>query len=315
MVAMLAFAGCVEEEPGEPETEQTDAPETSTATSQPSSSSAPTPSAAPKGCDPTVTKAGDQYVARCALQYHLDYTGAKDAGFETGNGDVSFGNGPGRADVSLWGRGDTESEALERLSELTVTATATHIEVTAEDGWTQQGADIAASTQSAVGEVAIRTGNGEINVDVTSTSQTLETGNGDVETSSAIGDLAIMTGNGDITVDGDVGDMSLSSGNGEIDADVVPVASAGWSLETGNQEILLRIKEDTTRGYDITAMTGNGEITFETQETAPGGQAGYGMASEKTTGYETRAIQVDVDLFTGNGDIDVRSSSAQSAAL
>lgn len=320
MVAMLAFAGCVEEEPEEnPEPEQGD-PETQTSTqsSTATATSQPEPPAA-TACDPTVVASGDRYKASCTVTKALAPKGTPDVDLLTGNGHIELTKGStNEATVDMYAWGDTKEEAEDALAalKLTVDPDGVMVKITTGD-WSNKGASIDATlTSSGFGDLLADTSNGHVEVaGFHGGSWVLDSSNGHIEVTDFTADLTADTSNGKITLNGKVGELYADTSNGRIDARLTPTKSADWTLDTSNSDVILRVPETAEIGYDITADTSNGDVTFEMSQTEPVGEQDDDERHERTTAYSTRSIQVAVAIDSSNGDIDVRSLSSQSASL
>lgn len=143
------------------------------------------------------------------------------------------------------------------------------------------------------------------------------TSNGDVELAGGRTDgLALSTSNGDIIARGDATQVSLSTSNGKIDGDLRPVSDGRWTLETSNGEIVLKVPEGPSYGYEMEGSTSNGEVDYSMSDgdegPCPEGSEYYtppcNERSFKTRGFSSRDIQVHATLSTSNGEINVGSS-------
>lgn len=140
-----------------------------------------------------------------------------------------------------------------------------------------------------------------------------DTSNGDITlTGSRSEGLALDTSNGDIVAKGaSVGQVSLTTSNGEIEAELTPISSGRWNLDTSNGDITLAVPEGATYGYSIEGSTSNGEVTYTLRDgekgPCPEGSEYYtppcNERTFETTSFVTRATKVTATLDTSNGEI------------
>lgn len=119
--------------------------------------------------------------------------------------------------------------------------------------------------------------------------------------------IDVKTTNGAIAVVGDAPAATLVTENGAIDAALMPTASGRYAMKTTNGKITLGVPEDRSRGYDASAKTTNGNVEFELEdgETSETNAPASSTATFKTDGYESRAIQTQIEAETTNGSISV----------
>lgn len=304
----LMLAGCAAPDGGEERAEQnSETSTTSGATPSSSSSSPPAAKDHPSDCEATVTKKGDQYRATCTVSRDFAPATGDDVTLRTGNGAIDAFDTTGKSTISMWGQGDTEAEARDRLASLQLETDSKTV-IVFTDSWNNRGASIEAPVGGGqLDHLEASTGNGAVDVTgVTSKTLDVDSGNGAIDIQGSFESIHADTGNGAIDQSGPVGDMTLETGNGAIDA--APTARGGtWTFSSGNGAMDLEIVEGPTFGYDIQATTPNGGIEFELSETEPVGQQSARAKHERTTEFEGRAIQTTVTMTTGNGAIDVTS--------
>ncbi len=269
--------------------------------------------------DVTIRKDGDTYIATRIVDADGPFLKGADITLDTTNGFVTLAGtrSSGYAlTATLEGRGDSESEARERLDALGVDiGDAGGLSITGTNSdhpdWQGRSVSLDVSVPSNVGHIDIDTTNGFVTLeDLDADNVNVDTLNGFVEGTMAAHDVHVTSSNGFITWVGDVADFIVSTSNAFVTVDVRPIASGTWDIDTLNGAIHLTLVEDASRGYDIRGSTTNGAIDFDfkdTEEVSTGGGFVGQERHEKTVGYETRATQVSVDLDTMNGGITGRS--------
>lgn len=156
-------------------------------------------------------------------------------------------------------------------------------------------------------ELLADTGSGDVTLGGLRTTVTdVDTGSGDVsiggEWLAAL--LKIDTGSGDVAGDVDAATANIETGSGDITLDVTPTAPGAIELSTGSGSIALKLVDDRSHAYDLTATTGSGEITFDLR----GGRtqsSTENVATFTTTDAAATAVRTVGTFTTGSGDISV----------
>ncbi|MDQ3629392.1 MAG: DUF4097 domain-containing protein [Actinomycetota bacterium] len=136
------------------------------------------------------------------------------------------------------------------------------------------------------GSTRLSTGSGDIALHAAGARATLATGSGDVRVRAAGGPVDIKTGSGDVRVDDAGGDVSIKSGSG--DQQVGRAVRGQVSCQTASGDVHVGIADGTAAWLDVHSLTG----TVSSQL----GEAGPPSDSQQT---------VEVRANTVNGDITV----------
>lgn len=125
------------------------------------------------------------------------------------------------------------------------------------------GSDLAVRTGSAdlgvIGELGtshIKSGSGDVRLDVLGGPNTTETGSGDVEIEEARGAARIKCGSGDVTVRHAGSSMAVSTGSGDVQ---IGTSEGPAVVKTGSGDV--RVVE---AGADLSLTTGSGDLQIDT---------------------------------------------------
>lgn len=120
------------------------------------------------------------------------------------------------------------------------------------------------------------------------------------------GAIDVETDNGNIVLSGSAASFRGKTDNGGIRAELQPIASGSWELETDNGEILLQVPEGRRFGYDIDGAFDNGQVIIQLEDGELTEREDG--ASFTTNGFAERAVQTTMTLQVDNGQIIVGSS-------
>lgn len=125
------------------------------------------------------------------------------------------------------------------------------------------GSDLAVRTGSAdvgvIGELGtshVKSGSGDVRLDVLTGSTTTETGSGDVEIEEARGAARVKSGSGDVTVRHAGSAMAVSTGSGDVQ---IGSSEGPAVVKTGSGDV--RVVE---AGGDLSLVTGSGDLQIDT---------------------------------------------------
>jgi DUF4097 and DUF4098 domain-containing protein YvlB len=126
------------------------------------------------------------------------------------------------------------------------------------------------TAQSVSGRIQIETGDGNITADGLKGDVKLHTGDGNVDGRNVEGVLNADTGDGHLVVRGRFDVLNLKTGDGNIDAEAGNGSqmSSGWSLQSGDGHINLRVPAEFHA--DLDAHTGDGHISMDFPVTVSG---------------------------------------------
>jgi DUF4097 and DUF4098 domain-containing protein YvlB len=149
-------------------------------------------------------------------------------------------------------------------------------------------------------DLTLHSGDGNIRVENVKGELRLESGDGNVEVRSADGKLNAQTHDGNISAGGRFDVLDLHTGDGNIDAEVERGSnlSSGWTLRSGDGNVVLRIGEGFAA--DLDASTGDGHVTVDFPLTVSGSlreNAVRGMINGGGPSLQMR---------TGDGDIELK---------
>ena len=130
----------------------------------------------------------------------------------------------------------------------------------------------------------------------------VSTGDGRVILDDMEGRLRARTGDGHLTASGRFDALDLSTGDGRVDATARPgsTVSTGWSLETGDGALTLRVPHDIAALLD--AHTRDGRIYVHLPITTQGRLSGHELIGELNGGGPPLRIR------TGDGSITLALS-------
>ena len=123
--------------------------------------------------------------------------------------------------------------------------------------------DLAVRTGSAdlgvIGEIGtshVKSGSGDVRLDVISGSSTAETGSGDVEIEESQGTARIKSGSGDVTVRHVGSSLSVSTGSGDVQ---IGTSAESAVIKTGSGDVRV-----VDAGGDLSLTTGSGDLQIDT---------------------------------------------------
>lgn len=229
-----------------------------------------------------------------------------DVAIETFNGDVTIGDAADGAwgfVATLKARGDSAAAATSRLDTIAFgwsheDATGHFVEVSAKHEGEANNIEAAIELRmprAIVLEVVADTSNGDVGLTGLRTSA-----------------LSLSTSNGGIVAKAEVGQVSLKTSNGDIDADLKPLTSARWSLDTSNGDVTLVVPEGPSYGYSFEGDTSNGDVEYGMRDgekgPCPQGSEYYtppcNHRTFETHGFASRDIKVHAALDTSNGEVE-----------
>jgi len=187
--------------------------------------------------------------------------------FGPGRLDVDAGEATGQTEIRVEGSQAEEVTVEQRGDEIVVVAPSRrtgffsgvlggdlHVTVTLprdSDLAVKVGsADVTASGR--YGQVRIRSGSGDVELQEATHSTVVETGSGDVEIETVTGDLRVKAGSGEVRVGRVSRSTVISTGSGSVELGSV---EEGAVLKSGSGDI--RIRDAHT---DLSAMTGSGDV-------------------------------------------------------
>ncbi len=186
--------------------------------------------------------------------------------------------------------------------------------VTAEtDNGDIEGASVVAERFDA------ETDNGDVDLEGDLGVVEAQTDNGDVGLAGTMDRVTADTDNGEVTVTGTVSEVQATSDNGDITLQLTPESSGQLDLTSDNGRVAVTVPETSQHGYDVTARTDNGDITIDLEEAEAAGageddeedEHGGDEVHARTSGYEDRAIKLEMSIATDNGDVWVTAADAQ----
>jgi hypothetical protein len=134
----------------------------------------------------------------------------------------------------------------------------------------------------------------------------LSTSNGRFTFTNVFADtITGSTSNGGIEGRVEAGVMEVSTSNGPIALTIVGGVSGSYDLSTSNGAV--DISAPSSAGYRITAKTSNGAVDFS----LPNLSYSKDTRTEKsaqTTGYDSFAVKIVLDVSTSNGNVKVEPS-------
>jgi len=148
-------------------------------------------------------------------------------------------------------------------------------------------------------DLNLHSGDGNIRVENVKGQFHIESGDGDIEMRAADGKLTSTTKDGNIRVEGRFDGLDLHTGDGNIDAAVAKgsVMSSGWTLRSGDGNIVLRIPEGFSA--DLDANTADGHVTVDFPVTVAGSIRESNIRGKLNGGGAT------LELRTGDGNIEL----------
>ncbi|HEX8816385.1 MAG TPA: DUF4097 family beta strand repeat-containing protein [Terriglobales bacterium] len=150
------------------------------------------------------------------------------------------------------------------------------------------------------GKVALKTGDGNIELRNLKGEMELETGDGRQEINGVDGSLKARSGDGRITVEGRFDGLRLSTGDGRIEARALAgsAVASDWELRTGDGSVTLALPQDISADVDL--RTSDGHITLDVPVTISGGTVGEHSVRGKMNGGGN-----SLSVHTGDGSIRI----------
>lgn len=148
----------------------------------------------------------------------------------------------------------------------------------------------------------IATGDGSIRANNVSGDIRLSTGDGSISASGLGGSLEAHTGDGSIRVDGRFDVLRVNTGDGSVGVTAAPgsMVKSGWSIETGDGSVTVRVPSDLRA--DLDAKTGDGRLSVS----LPGFQASG--SSEHHVSGRIGGGGLPFKLRTGDGSVTIATS-------
>lgn len=150
------------------------------------------------------------------------------------------------------------------------------------------------------------------------TAQNLETSDldlasdyGDVEVDGTAEDAEIHTEYGDILLTGAFDTLDVATDYGAVRGDLDIQASGAYEIATEYGDVELSVPAQDAIGYDVQASTEYGDVEVDLEDASRQGESQDDeeddgeSAHVRTAGYDDRAIQVEMDITTDYGDVDV----------
>jgi hypothetical protein len=114
------------------------------------------------------------------------------------------------------------------------------------------------------------------------------------------------TTNGRVTGMVGAGEMTATTINGAIELAVPPTRDGRYDLGATNGNVEVELDRIPEAGYSLIGRTANGRVTFN----VPGLDYDVDTSRHKeaeTSGYSTKAIQIQIEASTTNGAVDIGS--------
>jgi hypothetical protein len=110
--------------------------------------------------------------------------------------------------------------------------------------------------------------------------------------------------NGAITGEIEAESTGLTTSNGGLELTIPCNASGNYDLSTSNGQVALTVSSSSNVAYDLDLSTSNGEVTINLS----GLQYTENVRTSKiarTTGFEDQAIQIEIQVRTSNGYVNI----------
>ncbi len=149
------------------------------------------------------------------------------------------------------------------------------------------------------GNVRLDTGDGSVTLSGGSGARQLHSGDGAIEASGLDGTLNASTGDGHIRVSGRFNSLQLRTGDGSVEAEAQAGSkiSTGWSVNTGDGSIRLRLPANFA-AY-LYAHTGDGRVSLDFPVTVSG------VINRSRVNGEINGGGGSLRLHTGDGSIRI----------
>lgn len=147
-------------------------------------------------------------------------------------------------------------------------------------------------TTGPLGLAALKSGSGDIRLEIANSEVQIETGSGDVSLGVVAGDLRAKSGSGDVAVQELGGSGSISTGSGDVE---VHHASSDVHVKTGSGNLRIHHPEG-----DVSLTTASGDLTVDLM--------GTGQLAAKNVSGDIRVgvpggVPVWTDVSTLNGSV------------
>jgi hypothetical protein len=155
------------------------------------------------------------------------------------------------------------------------------------------------STQGASGRIHIDSGDGNVTADGLKGDISFRTGDGNIQATNLDGAVRADTGDGRVVVKGRFDSLNLKSGDGNIDAEASSgsTTTSGWTLQSGDGQVFLRVPGDFHA--DLEAHTGDGSITLDMPISVEGSLSRSSIRGKMNGGGGF------VKITTGDGSIHI----------
>jgi hypothetical protein len=152
----------------------------------------------------------------------------------------------------------------------------------------------------------LHTGDGNVRVESVRGNHQIETNDGDIRLQELEGSLRANTHDGNVRVTGRFDLLELRTGDGDIEAEVNQLSAtrSGWTMQTGDGNVRLRLPDDFRA--DVSARTGDGNIRVSVPLEASE------LKSEHAVRGKLHGGGVPIELHTGDGDISIEKLSVTS---
>ena len=152
------------------------------------------------------------------------------------------------------------------------------------------------------GNMVLRSGDGDIEVDNAKGNLEIETGDGRVECRHVEGQLKAETHDGDVRIDGVFSALEVKTGDGKIEAVVASGSkmSSSWSARSGDGSITVTLPDGFSA--DLDAHTGDGHISVDLPVTVQGS-----VRENEIRGKMNGGGQI-LEIRSGDGNISLRRS-------
>ncbi len=149
-------------------------------------------------------------------------------------------------------------------------------------------------------DLNLHSADGNIRVENVKGELRIESGDGNVEVRSADGNLRAETQDGNVRANGRFDSVDIHTSDGNIDAELEKGSSlsSGWTLRSGDGNIVLRIVD--ALAADLDASSGDGHVTVDFPVTVSGSLRENSIRGKINGGGPS------LQLRTGDGDIELR---------
>lgn len=233
------------------------------------------------------------------------------------SGDVIVGPSDGNVVTVLL------SGAGKAIDAATVDATTGSVSVRTDQkhqGWSSKGVDVLITAPPG-GAVRVRSGSGDIVVQIPMETVDVNTGSGDVRIEHPLNELRAKVASGDVTVDGIVSKAVVTSASGSIriaEVEDVVVKTASGSVDVGSAMNTVRIKSAsgdvkvrTFGGAELSVKTMSGDVTVGLVpglEVAAKIKAMSGEFRNQTEPSDAESVhRTSLDIKSFSGDVTLKA--------